>query len=122
MKRLFLLVLALVLFSRFSYAHNGMQHIMGTVTAITDTSITVKTIDGHVRTVALTGTTKYSKSGGLATIRDIKVGDRIVIHATEKNEKLTAAQVNVGAMKAKKMSGDMRGMTMSPDIGRARGH
>jgi Cu/Ag efflux protein CusF len=121
MKRLFFLIV-LVLFTRVSYAHNGMQHIMGTVTAITDASITVKTIDGNVRTVALTGTTKYFQSGGLATIRDVKVGDRIVIHATEKNEKLTAAQVNVGAMKAKKMSGDMRGKTMTPDIGGASGH
>ena len=115
MKRLFFLVV-LVLFTRVSYAHNGMQHIMGTVTAITGTSITLKTSDGHVRTVALTGATKYSQSGGLATI---KIGDRIVIHATEKNEKLTAAEVYVGAIRARKKSDNLGGMIMGSDIGHA---
>ena len=118
MKRLFFLVV-LVLFTRVSYAHNGMQHIRGIVTAVTGTSITVKTVDGLVRTIALNGATKYSQSGSLMTIRDVKVGDRIVIHATEKNEKLTAAEVNLGAIGAKKKSDDRSHMTMGPNTGHA---
>ena len=96
-----------------------MQHIRGTVTAVTGTSVTVKTVDGIVRTIALNGATKYSQSGILMTIKDVKVGDRIVIHATEKNEKLTAAEVNLSVIRAKKKYDNLDGMIMGSDIGHA---
>jgi hypothetical protein len=110
MKRLLGLILVLATFVSAAYAHNGMQHVMGTVTAITATSITVKATDGTSQTVTLNTTTKYLKGVQPASAKDIKVGDHIVIHASKKGDHLEAAEVKVGAMKA--MTGDMNGMKM----------
>ena len=106
MKRILLFILTISLFAGAAYAHNGMVHVMGTVTAVTDTSISVKAMNGTVQTVALTGNTKYLRGDAAIAPRDIKVGDHIVIHATGKPDHLTAAEVKVGAMK------NMNGMTM----------
>ena len=110
MKRILLLILTFGLFAGAAYAHNGMIHVMGTVTAITDTSISVKAMDGKVQTVTVSGDTKYLKSDAAVGLKDIKVGDHIVIHAAKKNGQLMAAEVKVGAMKG--MNGDMSGMKM----------
>jgi hypothetical protein len=112
MKRLLVLLLTLGVFAGVAYAHNGMQHVMGTVRSITDTTITVQATDGTTQTVFVSAETKYSKSDQPATLKDIKVGDHIVIHATKKGDQLKAAEVKVGAMKMKGMSGDMGGMKM----------
>ena len=111
MKRFLLLILTLGLFAGAAYAHNGMEHVMGTVTAMTDTSISVKTTTGTVQTVALSSNTKFLKGDAAITMKDIKVGDHIVIHAAKKEGKLVAAEVKVGAMKG--MHSDMPGMDMS---------
>ncbi len=99
MKRIFLFILSLGLFAGAAYAHNGIFHVMGTVTAMTDTSISVKAMDGKLQTVALTSGTKYLRGETAVTLKDIKVGDHIVVHATGKPGHLAAAEVKVGAMK-----------------------
>ena len=111
MKKLWLLILTLGLFAGAAYAHNGMEHVMGTVTAITDSSVSVKTMNGTVQTVVIASDTKFLKGDAAIPIKDIKVGDRVVIHAAEKEGKLVAAEVKVGEMKG--MHGDMPGMDMS---------
>lgn len=112
MKRLLLMILALGLYSTAAFAHNGMIHVMGTVTATTDNSISVKSTDGKTQTVTLAATTKFSKGNKTITIKDIKAGDHIVIHSTKKGNQLVAAEVKVGTMAMKGMSGDMSGMKM----------
>lgn len=99
MKRILLLLLSFSLFAAVAYAHNGMVHVMGTVTAVTDTSISVKAMDGKVQTVAVTSGTKYLRGETHATLRDVKVGDHIVIHATGKPDHLVASEVKLGMMK-----------------------
>ena len=94
-----------------------MQHVMGTVTALTETTITVKATDGKTQTVAVTSDTKYSKAQAAVTLKDIKVGDHVVIHATKKGDQLNAAEVKVGAMMMKGKSGDMGGMKMKGSSG-----
>ena len=111
MKRLLVLILTFGLFAGVADAHNGMEHVMGTVTAMTDTSVSVKTMNGTVQTVALTSDTKFLKGDAAITPKDIKVGDHIVIHATKKEGKLIAAEVKVRAMKGTHDS--MSGMDMS---------
>jgi hypothetical protein len=59
MKRLFLMILTLGLFATTAYDHKSMHHVMGTVTSITDTSISVKGADGKIQTVAFAPTTKF---------------------------------------------------------------
>ena len=112
MKRLLVLVLTLGVFAGAAYAHNGMQHVMGTVSAITPSNITVKATDGSTQTVLLSSDTKYLKGTQVITAKDIKVGDHVVIHATKKGDQLTAAEVKVGAMRMNGMSGDMGSMKM----------
>ena len=112
MKRLLLIILTLGLFAGAAYAHNGMVHVMGTITAITDTSITVKAMNGPLQTVALTGDTKYLRGDAAVAARDIKIGDHIVIHATGKSDHLIASEVKVGAMKM--MNGMKMGAASQP--------
>ena len=52
--------------------------------------------------------TKFKKSGSQATLKDLKVGDKVVIHADVSGDKLVANEVHFGP-KAKSMEG-MKGM------------
>jgi Cu/Ag efflux protein CusF len=114
MKRLFALILTLSLIGSVAYAHNGMEHVMGTVSAITDTSVTVTTTDGKLQTVAITPDTKYSKMDTSITLKDIKVGDHVVIHASKKNNQLTAATVKVGMDNMSGMKMDNKASPQQP--------
>ena len=105
MKILLAALFTLVLMVSSAYAHNGVEHVMGTVASITDNSITVTTTDGKTQTVATTADTKYSKMDSVIALKDIKVGDHVVIHATKKDNKLVAATVKVGM-------GNMPGMKL----------
>jgi len=105
MKKLLATLFTLVLMVSSAYAHNGMEHVMGTVASITDNSVTVTTSDGKTQIVATTADTKYTKMNTAIALKDIKVGDHVVIHATKKDGKLLAATVQVGM-------GKMAGMKM----------
>ena len=109
MKRIFLMFLAFSIFATAAYAHNGMIHVMGTVTSITDSSISVKGADGKIQTVMFAATTKFLKGESAISAKDIKVGDRTVIHATKKGDQLVASEVKLGTTAT---SGNMRGMKM----------
>ena len=62
MKRRFLIAtLLLTTASLLAYAHEGMIHVIGTVTALTEKSITVTTTDKQNVAVVLTATTTYEK-------------------------------------------------------------
>ena len=106
MRRVLVLMVALGIFVGVAYAHNGIQHVMGTATSITDSSITVKASDGSTLTVLLTGDTKYFSGTETITVKEIKIGDRVVIHATRTGDHLTAAEVKIGAMRMKGMPGE----------------
>ena len=108
MKKYLVILAVCFAFVGTALAHNGMEHVMGTVNSVNATNITVKAADGKIQSVALTATTKYSRNKHPVTLQEIKVGDRIVIHATKKDNMLTAVEVEVGAS----MSGDMKGMKM----------
>jgi phosphomannomutase len=95
MKRLLALLLAFFL-TGVAYAHNGMEHVMGTVGAITATTIDVKTGPESVRTVITNARTMWMKGKAMVKPADVHVGDRIVIHAAKKDGKLVAAEVEVG--------------------------
>lgn len=79
MKRILALLLAIGLFSSFAFAHEGIEHVMGTVASITDSSITVKATDGKLQTVVLNVETKYAKIDTAIARKDIKVGDHVAI-------------------------------------------
>jgi uncharacterized protein DUF5666 len=100
MKTLSVLMLSLLL-ATSALAHGGMEHVMGTVSAVSDHSITVKTTAGDSKEVGVNESTKFMRGQAAAGLSDVHVGDRVVIHATEHEDKLEAAEVQLGAAKGK---------------------
>lgn len=105
MKRIIAIVTLLFALSLMAVAHGNDKHVMGTVTNVSDTSITVETTAKKSVTVEVSDKTKFEKSGSPATLKDLKVGDKVVIHAGVSGTKLVANEVQFGAMKAKSMEG-----------------
>lgn len=94
---LFLLFITLATVAAF--AHGDEQHIMGTVTAISGNSITVHTTAKPPKdvTVLVVASTQFVRSGAAASLQDLKVGDRVVIHAKPNaDKKLEASMVEFG--------------------------
>lgn len=56
--------------------------------------------------------TKFAKSGAAATLKGLKVGDKVVVHAGVSGDKLVANEVRSGAMKGKQSMEGMKGMDM----------
>jgi ribosomal protein S17 len=99
MKRMILLIAMVVVAAAAAFAHGKEQHVIGKVTAMTDSSITVQTKAKDPVTVYTMAETKYEKSGAAAEMKDLKVGDRVVIHAAKMGDKLMANDVHFGAAK-----------------------
>jgi hypothetical protein len=90
--RTLVLVACLSLVSAAAWAHGGEEHVVGTVTSVTSTSITVKTAKAEV-VVAVAPTTKLTTNKVAAKIDSVHVGDRVVIHAKDTEGKLVADTV-----------------------------
>ena len=80
-------------------AHGGLEHVMGVVQKISPTSVMVSTTDGKTTEVLFDQKTTYAKSGHPVQGSDIKVGDRVVIHAAKSGDKLVARTVQAGTAK-----------------------
>ena len=119
MKRAIAVVTWYFALSVLALAHGNEKHVMGKVTSISDNSITVETTSKQSVTVELAEQTKFEKSGSPATLKDLKVGDKVVIHAEASGSKLVAHEVRFGVMKGKQSMQDMKGMpgmgSSSPD-------
>jgi len=96
MKRSLIALSLLLALAALAWAHGDEQHVMGTVSKIDGSSITVKAQDGSVKTVMVTAETKYEKAGGSVKLEDVKVGDRVVIHAKKMGDMLHATAVRIG--------------------------
>jgi hypothetical protein len=82
-------------------AHGGEEHVMGTVIKVTADSITVKTTAKEPVTVGVVPATKFMMGKMAMKIDGLKVGDRVVIHATEPKEgTLVADTVDFSTPKA----------------------
>jgi len=109
MKRTLAVFALMLALSATTFAHGNEKHVMGTVTSISDNSITVETTSKKEVTVTVSAATKFQKSGSPAALKDLKVGDKVVIHATGPEEKLAATEVRFGSTTKGNMSG-MKGM------------
>src|SRR5881397_950967 len=85
-----LAAVCLVLLPALAIAHNGEEHVTGTVTKLSGTSVTVTTTAGKIVEVALDAKTSFTRSAKAIEKSELKVGDRVVIHAGEVHEKLIA--------------------------------
>lgn len=116
MKRGLFITAMLFWFVAVLFAHGNEKHVMGTVVKVNDSSITVKTQDGKSVDIALNSNTKFMKGDQPIQVKDIKEGDRVVVHAKPEGQKLTATTVMIGPMDMNHMkSGDMKGMDMGGD-------
>jgi hypothetical protein len=89
-------VCTVLIFSTLVFAHGNEQHVMGTVVNIEAGSISVKTTAGDVKTVMVIAETKFVKGSSPVTQQDLKVGDRVVIHAKPEGSMLHATEVKIG--------------------------
>lgn len=96
MFRRLLVILAFVSLVTVAFAHGTEKHVLGVVTKITDTEITVESQTKEVQVVKIAPDTAFVKSGASATIKDLKVGDRVVIHAKPVGSDLIAHEVRFG--------------------------
>lgn len=71
-----------------AFAHGGMEHVMGTVKEVSATSLTVTTKAKDVE-VRVDGDTRFEG----ATARELKSGDRVVVHAKRSGDGLHAELV-----------------------------
>src|SRR5947208_396087 len=110
MKRTFAVATLSFALSAMAFAHGNEKHVMGRVISISGTSITVETTANKSLTVEVTDKTKFEKSGASATLKDLKVGDKVVIHADVSGGKLVAHEVRFASMKKKQTMQDMKGM------------
>ncbi len=86
-------VFVVVVFHTLAFAHGGGTHVMGTVADLDAQHVVVKTKDGKTMSVLLNKETKYRKGTAAATRADLKVGDRVVVHASGKEDKMTASEI-----------------------------
>ncbi len=110
MKRTAAVVALLFALSVMALAHGKEKHVMGKVTNISENSITVETTAKKSVTVGVSDKTKFEKSGAAATLKDLKVGDKVVIHADAAGDKLVANEVHFGTMKKMAPMKGMEGM------------
>jgi hypothetical protein len=90
--------LALTIGATMALAHNGVEHVMGTLSAKTDKSVTVDTVKHTKVTVLLDPATTYSFNDKAMTLKDLNVGERVVVNAKEgADEKLHGVSVRWGA-------------------------
>jgi Cu/Ag efflux protein CusF len=94
--KMILAILALA-FAGTLFAHGDAVHVTGVVRAITADSVTVESVKHEMTTVLLAPKMEVTRSKVKADIKDLKVGDRVVIHATKnKDGKLEAEEVAFG--------------------------
>jgi hypothetical protein len=97
MKRL-TIVLALGFTSTLAFAHNGVEHVMGTLSAKSDSSVTVETVKHTKVTVLLDKATTFNFNDKSASLNDLKLGERVVVNAKEgADEKLHGVSIRWGA-------------------------
>jgi len=103
----FIAMAVVMIGSAIAFAHNGIEHVMGTVTAVTDKSITVDTTQHKSVTVMVDASTTFTNKTDKGSLKDLKVGERVVINAKEgADHKLQAVSVKWGASGSMKMPAD----------------
>src|SRR5437867_10912185 len=100
LNRLVLCLLAVVLCAGLVYAHG--DPIVGTVTAVTADTFTIKDKDNKSVVIMLDKKTKYMVNDKPAKKTDLKVGSRVVIDAEmdAKMKMYSAEEINIGTATA----------------------
>ncbi len=78
------------------YAHGNLEHILGTVTSISENSLVIETKKGETKTVEINSSTQYVFKGNPSSLDSLKKGMRVVVHAKKSGDKLEAKEVKFG--------------------------
>ena len=76
-------------------AHEGGIDARGVVKAVTAERLTIETAGGE-KTFSLTPETSYARGSAPARREDLRTGERIVVHARERGDRLEAVEVRAG--------------------------
>lgn len=98
-KRPFWGAITAVLLMQIVFAHGDLQHVLGTITEASPTSLTVRTAENRTVVVELDSKTQFTKAGANIAAQDLKPGDRVVIHAKKDGNRLVARTVQIGSGK-----------------------
>jgi len=83
MKQLLSIIALVFAISAGALAHNGNDHVRGTVTQVSAQSVTVQLADKTTKTLTISAKTEFETAGKPGHLADIKVGDRVVIDVPE---------------------------------------
>ncbi|MBI5506823.1 MAG: hypothetical protein HY899_18715 [Deltaproteobacteria bacterium] len=98
MKRIIALAIALLLAgSTSALAHGSGSRILGTVTAVTADTITVRAEDGDMVSVTVNAATRYLRGTDEVALSDVVVGARIAIEVESEPGSTTAKAVRLAA-------------------------
>jgi hypothetical protein len=85
-------------------AHEGMEHVNGTITSLGDNLLSVKDTKGKTVEIHVDAKTEYAQGKTAAKFSDLKVGDRVAVHAMEMKGVMVAHEVNLPAKPAAKVA------------------
>ena len=98
MRRIVLAVMAvLVLAGGVAFAHGNAEHVRGTVTNVSDTAITVQVSAKQTRTVTINAKTMVMKGDAHLSVKDVQVGDRVVLDVDKKTSVATEVKLATAA-------------------------
>ena len=94
----FIAMAALTLGAAMAFAHDGVEHVMGTVKTLSATSITVETVKHKMAVIALDPATTFTNKGAKASMKDLKEGTRVAVDTKDDaSDKPHALAVKWGA-------------------------
>jgi len=93
------LLLSIVMLAVVSHADTSGS-VMGTVKAVSVSSITVETMDKAPKpvTIIVLPSTKFIKDGAVSSVEDLKVGDGVVVSIKPNGDRFDAVSVTFGQM------------------------
>ena len=98
MKQLLSIIALVFAISAGALAHNGNDHVRGTITQVSAQSVTVQLADKTTKTLTISAKTEFETAGKPGHLADIKVGDRVVIDVPKNSSE--ALEVQIGTAKA----------------------
>jgi hypothetical protein len=84
-----------------AFAHGDVRHVLGIVREVDADHVVVETKDGGRESIRTNSDTRYFQGDVAAKPDELKVGDRIVVHATQ-SDPPTAKTIRFSASKAAK--------------------
>lgn len=91
---------AALLVASAAAAHEGGGDARGVIKAVTAERLTVETAKGE-KSFALTPETSYATGSAPARREDLRPGERVVVHARERGDRLEAVEVRAGPAPAR---------------------